>query len=676
MHHVRVRRRLLFAALFGACFLWVTHVSCALGAGTPSIDQVLDSLDQVHEFREVAISPDGRRVAWVATVHQASSARPAHSVIYIAALSGESPSPHRITAEEGGDVCEEHDLAWSPDSESLAFLSDVEIPGQMQLYVASATGGPARRLTSLKGFLTTPRFAPDGKSLALLFTENTTRIVGPLLPVAAPSGVIGSKVDEQRLATVDFASGRVRQISPADMYVYEYDWSPDSRRLAAIAAQGEGDANWYIAQVYVLDVASGAMRSVYKPPLQIGGPRWAPDGKNIAIIGGLMSDEGRTGGDIFLVPAEGGVARNLTPGMKATANWLSWQPSGQGILFYEDLPGANGVAELDVSTGRIKTLWSGKETLSDVPAVGVRNIAFSVARDGHTAALIREFYNLPPEVWAGPIGEWKQITHANDGVRPILTKVESLHWPNEGYDIQGWMAYPRAYDRARRYPMVVQVHGGPSSVTRVRWFFDLTILTNEGYFVFLPNARGSFGQGEAFTRANVRDFGYGDLRDVLKGVDYVVKNYPVDDQRMGIAGWSYGGYMTMWAVTQTHRFRAAVAGAGIANWQSYYGENNIEQMMIPFFGASVYDDPAIYARSSPITFIKNVKTPTLILVGEHDGECPLPQSFEFWHALQDLGVENQFVVYSGEGHRMTKPQDQRDVIHRVVDWYARYLKHP
>ena len=188
-----------------------------------------------------------------------------------------------------------------------------------------------------------------------------------------------------------------------------------------------------------------------------------------------------------------------------------------------------------------------------------------------------------------------------------------------------------------------------------------------------PNFRGSFGQGEAFTRANVKDFGYGDLRDILAGVDKVVREYPIDDKRIGIAGWSYGGYMTMWALTQTQRFRAAVAGAGVSDWESYYGENSIDQWMIPFFGASVYDDPAIYARSSPINFIKNAKTPTLVLVGELDGEVPPPQSREFWHALKALGIKTEMVIYQGEGHVFHAPDHIRDVMRRTADWFDKNM---
>jgi dipeptidyl aminopeptidase/acylaminoacyl peptidase len=302
-----------------------------------------------------------------------------------------------------------------------------------------------------------------------------------------------------------------------------------------------------------------------------------------------------------------------------------------------------------------------------------------VARDGKTSAVIRHSFEQPPEVWAGPIGAWKQVTHANAGSRALCGHAKSVRWKSDKFTAQGWLVFPRDYDAAKRYPMIVFVHGGPAWLRRPAWLgtyfqsgvYDLGVLAHEGYFVFYPNARGSLGMGEEFTRANVKDFGYGDLRDIMTGVDHVIDNYPVDKDRLALAGWSYGGYMAMWAVTQTHRFRAAIAGAGIANWQSYYGQNGIDQWLIPYFGASVYDDPAVYARSSPITFIKRVKTPTLILVGERDLECPPAQSYEFWHALKTFGVPNQFVVYANEGHIFANPQHRRDVLRRSLAWIDR-----
>lgn len=223
----------------------------------------------------------------------------------------------------------------------------------------------------------------------------------------------------------------------------------------------------------------------------------------------------------------------------------------------------------------------------------------------------------------------------------------------------------------------MHVHGGPSYISLSHWpgSHDFSAgLAGMGYFVLLPNPRGSYGQGEAFTRANVKDFGYGDFKDIVAGVEEALRVAPIDSNRLGIAGWSYGGYMTMWAVTQTNRFKAAMAGAGLSNWQSYYGQNLIDQWMIPFFGKSVYDDPEVYAKSSPINFIKKAKTPTLILVGDSDGEVPAPQSYEFWHALKTLGVETQLFVYEHEGHLFANPKHQRDVIERTLAWFDAHLR--
>jgi dipeptidyl aminopeptidase/acylaminoacyl peptidase len=243
--------------------------------------------------------------------------------------------------------------------------------------------------------------------------------------------------------------------------------------------------------------------------------------------------------------------------------------------------------------------------------------------------------------------------------------------------VQGWLLMPKDYDPNKKYPLIVEVHGGPAAAVTARWGggggLSGSAFSALGYFVLEPNPRGSYGQGEEFTQANRKDFGYGDLRDILAGVDAVLAKYPVDPQRVGITGWSYGGFMTMFAVTQTNRFKAAVAGAGLSNWQSYYGENSIDQWMIPYFGASVYDDPAVYAKSSAINYIKQAHTPTLVVVGDRDGECPAPQSYEFWHALRDEHVPTQLVVYPNEGHGFVNPEHRRDVMDRAVEWFAKYM---
>ena len=637
-------------------------VAClCLPAAPPPVGAVLDSLALLHEFREVALSPDHTRVAWIETSPGKTRDERSTVAIYLKVLGDPGERAKRI----GDTATMAQGLAWSRDGR-LAFLSDMDSPGQLQLYIAEKPGhGKPRKIGDFEGYVADPHWSPDGKSIALVRIEGNTRVPGPTEATAPESGVIASKPLEQRLAIVNVATGTVRPISPADMYVYEFDWSPDSKNLVYLAAPGDGDDNWFIAELYAIDAESGAVRHLLKPttaqgkPLQVANVKWSPDGQTIAFIGGLMSDEGVVGGDVYAMQAEGGAPRDLTANRKSSPNWFQWSPSSKQILMGENMAGDSAISTLDIATGSTETIWKAAESEQ-------------FSGDATTSAVVLNSWSQPPEVWAGPTGKWQQLTHSNSGQQREWGDVKSIEWKNGGFDVQGWLMFPQPYDPSKRYPMFVDVHGGPASVVRSTWLrngLPLQLFSSQGYFVFMPNPRGSYGQGEQFTRANEQDFGHGDLSDILAGVDAVVKSYPVDDKRIGIGGWSYGGYMTMWAVTQTHRFRAAFAGAGIANWQSYYGENGIDQWMIPYFGASVYDDPGVYAKSSPINFIKNVQTPTLVMVGDHDAECPSPQSYEFWHALKTLGVKTEFVLYPGEGHVFHDPQHIHDRFERVVEWF-------
>jgi len=636
-------------------------------------EDVIKTLSATHRFEQAAISPDGKKVAWVEDVITKRGVSTGDTVIFVADI-GVKTLPKRISAGVSGAIHAEGSVAWSPDSKKLAFLSDATKAGQLQLYVmdAAAPAGSARKLTQVKGFLSTPGWSPDGKTIALLFTENATRAAGPLVAETPETGEIKDSFFEQRLALVDVATDKLRQISPADTYVYEYDWSPDGLHFAVTAALGNGDNNWYIAELFTLDAATGLMKSIYKPPLQIANPAWSPDGQRIAFIGGLMSDEPSVGGDIFTIPAIGGDATNITPEMKASASWLAWTSQGN-IIFGEYLEGDSTLATINPADGAKTELFRDAGQLT----AGAWGINLSLSRDAKNSAVIRSSFSAPPEIWAGPTASWTQITQRNKSIKPGWGEAKSLHWKNGGFNVQGWLLYPRDFDPNKKYPLVVRVHGGPGAAVLSEWPSAsdyYSPLAGAGYFVLQPNPRGSFGQGEAFTRANVKDFGYGDFKDIMAGVDEALRVAPIDPNRLGICGWSYGGYMTMWAVTQTNRFKAAMAGAGLSNWQSYYGQNLIDQWMIPFFGKSVYDDPDVYAKSSPINFIKKAKTPTLILVGDSDGEVPAPQSYEFWHALKTLGVETQFVVYEHEGHMFSNPKHRRDVVERTLSWFDGHLK--
>ncbi len=653
--------------------LYAAPVVHAASAEFPALAGTMQRVDAATNFLETALSPDARWIAWSQSTPPNGKMTSVGSAIYFTSVS-HPVDPKRITAAPGGKIdadraIQEKALAWAPDSASLAFLSDAEIPGQLQLYVMRVHDHSIRRLTSLKGFMATPAWSPDGRLVAFLFTENASRAAGPLEAVPQETGVIGQQTLEQRIATVEVATGEVTQVSPADLYVYEYDWSPDGNTFAVTAAHGSGDNNWYIAQLYSIDRSAGAARSLYKPEMQIAVPRWSQDGQSIAFIGGLMSDESIASGDVYVIPASGGQVRNLTGQSAGSTFWFSWLPKSQALVTADAIDGGSGVSEIQTRSALARVLWQGAETIT---GPGDFALGLSIAADGKSSALIRESFNEEPTLWIGPMGAWRPLYPRAAHSTPLWGNAENVHWSSEEYSVQGWLVPPSIVEPGRLYPMVVWVHGGPAwlnAPARPKDVDYATLLANQGYYVFLPNPRGSAGFGEKFKRANIKDMGGGDLRDILAGVRHVETSHPVDDLRVGITGWSYGGYMAMWAITQTARFSAAVGGAGCADLLSYYGENGIDEWLIPYFGASVYDDPAVYAKSSPINFIKNVRTPTLLIVGDSDVESPPPQSYEYWHALKTLGVKTELIVYPHEGHEFSDPAHILDRTQRIVSWF-------
>jgi dipeptidyl aminopeptidase/acylaminoacyl peptidase len=617
---------------------------------------VLDSMPHAKRIDQVALSPDGTQVAFISSGQ-------------LAVIPATGGSSHAIAVEANLSL---RDVAWSADSKRIAFIAN--LPGDVpaaQIWTAATDGSAVLKHAELKGYVESPRFSPDGSKLALLFIEGMPRDAGPLQPMTPLAGVVDQKIYEQRIATIDLSTDHLTQVTPADVYIYEYDWTPDGQGWAASAAHGSGDANWWIARLYLVNAQTGDMHEIYKPKLQIAEPRVSPDGKNVAFIEGLMSDEGSTGGDVHIVPIAGGIAQNLTPSLKASPSALAWSDPVH-IIFAENVDGNSGFGSVSVKGGAVKTLWTGEEAAGPAGAAWAPGNSFT--GDKLITAIVRQSASAPPEVWAGPIGNWKQVTNLNADVKPAWGEMRNVHWMNGATPVQGWLMLPKDFVSGKTYPLIVTVHGGPSAACMSRWDErSLSPLSAMGYFALCPNPRGSYGEGESFTQGNVKDFGGGDFRDIMAGVDAISKQYPIDIRRIGIRGHSYGGYMTMWAETRTRRFAAAVAGAGLSDWLSYYGLNDIDEWMIPFFGASVYDDPAVYAKSDPMRFVTAVKTPTLILVGDRDGEVPMEQSVEWWHALSSLHVQTRLVVYPDEGHVFIKPADARDYSLRTLEWFEEWF---
>jgi dipeptidyl aminopeptidase/acylaminoacyl peptidase len=621
----------------------------------------------VHRYLAVRISPDAAYVAAIEGDSPRGGFLPDLRELVIRRATGRSETPIPLPCGHVSQ-CWPGSLAWRPDSKILAFT--LRTPGShtYALYTIAADGTGLTKLLDFNGTLRDLRYARDGR-LAMLAVESARKEVGATEAGAAVAGDLDAPPTEQRIAVLEGAA--LHWVSPAELFVYEYDWQPDGSGFVGTAAPGDGDNNWWKAKLYAFGGATGAARVLYAPRearQQLAHPRVSPDGRTVAFIAGLMSDFGSTGGDVLTVPVGGGAATNITPQMQASATELAWSCSGtlQAVLLAGD---QRQVVDLGRGTAPAspKVLWGAAESIGGGEAITPAACPAAVLAASH------ESFTAPPEIEVGPVGHWNDLTAVNQGLTAAM-RVMSVAWTNEGFHVQGWLLLPK--EVTGKIPMVTIVHGGPAAAT-VPGFAGPGVqaaLLERGWAVFRPNPRGSFGQGERFAAANVRDFGYGDLRDILAGIDAAERQAPIDDARLGLEGGSYGGFMTMFAITQTNRFKAAVAAAGISNWESYYGENGIDGWLLPYFGASVYDDPAVYARSSAINFIHNAHTPTFAYVGERDIECPASQTVEFWHAMKAVGVPTSIMIYPGEGHGLRDPAHAEDAMQRTLQWFEKYVQ--
>ncbi|HUZ02447.1 MAG TPA: S9 family peptidase [Thermomicrobiaceae bacterium] len=609
------------------------------------------------------VSPDGRRVAFVVAPVGHEETMPT-SAIWMADVSAATP-PRPFTAGRAEDKMPR----WSPDGARLAFLSDRAERGTAQLHLIEAGGGESHSLTSLPRGLDLISWLPDGASLT--GTADRRALAGEQDP-GTGIRVASQSARPRVIVRVPLEGGEPSVIGPAEGHVWTYACGADGRRVAALTtptddlAETAGDV-----RLVLIDVTTRAERvlaTLKGLPAMI---QWSSDGARLVAVGDLPGDPDDT--RVLLIDASSGELSALDAG-QTTPLWAAWQPGLAPRLVTLAQDGlANRLDLVDLASGTTRRL-------EIAPANGSVLPPLSLSADGHVLAATRAEPGAPTEVWAGPLdGELRCLTHLNpelDGV--ALAPMEPVEWTaSDGLTIQGWLLRPPGAAEGKSLPLVVQVHGGPTArwgaAFQGTWHDWGQVLAGAGYAVLLPNPRGSTGRGAAFTAANRSDLGGMDFEDVMRGVDAMVERGIADPDRLAVAGWSYGGFMTSWTITRTDRFKAAVAGAAVTNWPSKVGTTDIRPMNEKRFPGALHETPDAFWERSPVRYLGRITTPTLVVHGDADPRVPVSQGREFYLGLRANNVPAEFVTYPRQKHAFHERAYQLDLLQRIVAWLEQWV---
>ena len=621
----------------------------------PTLDDVLSATT----IAEVAIAPDGSEVAWVAVKRDAQGNRTA--VIHVASTTRASD---RVLAEGV-------EPAWSPDGKMVAFLASTG--GTRQIWLVSASGGKPELLSQHERYIDRFRWAPDSKHIAFLSRQNHAANLKHFTTSESPADPIvvdQNNLPINRLFVIELASKVERPITPEAYSVGGYEqwfpdtfsWSPDGRYIA-FSKRPHAKAGGHLqGDVAIVDCEGGELRMLTEREGMDGYPVWSPNGRQIAFIS-TQRDDWVTVSYLYTVDVETGEARNITPDFDEKIKAYFWADEGRRILYIAGDGVASQVYSVDVAAEEVHPLTEGTDYHSDL----------CVAQNGECLTFVRQNAQEPPEVYFTRLAPFQPRRLSRvDKRRNKWPTIETdiVRWRSfDGMTIEGLVHKPLGYTAGRRYPLLVVPHGGPHGVMSNTFVSgEYRLFAQRGWVVFRPNFRGSGHYGEKFLRANLNSWGIGDYEDVMSGVDHLVSLGLVDQDRMGIAGSSYGGYMTTWAVSQTNRFRAAVAGAAITDVPSFVRTTDVPQRFESYLGK----DTKRYYRSSPLYFSDNMRTPTLIWHGDADIRVPVMQSRHLYTALQKNKVPVQFVIYPGEPHGLSRAANQRDLLQRKLDWLTKW----
>lgn len=626
----------------------------------------IDSL-RVANVGAPHVSPDGARVAYTVAQVQMEKDKEWKTVthVWVAPAAGPASASVQYTRGEKSATSP----AWSPDGKLLAFLSAREKDGENQVWAMNASGGEAWQVTSHKGGVTAFVFSPDSKTIVLTAQDPPSKEEEQKKKDKDDPILIDQNHKMSHLWLWDIEKKEANRLTEGNWTVADARWSPDGKQISYTVRPTPKADDGSVSDIWVLSVASGEKRKLLESDGTESNARWSPDGKWIAFNGAAKAG-GVYETDLFVIPAAGGAPRNLTPSLDVNAGDAMWSRDGKTIFFDATTRQANEVFSVDVAGGKAAQI-SNRGSVTNLSDIGPDGLLFGTMTGPTTPAEV--FRSNATFTSFAPLSEhnaWLREYELGQG--------EVVKWKSrDGMEIEGVLTKPVDFDPAKKYPFLLNPHGGPTGASTMQFNSTLQTLAANGFMILQPNFRGSTGRGEKFAQANKNTWGKGDYEDCITGVESIIARGWADKYRLGAFGWSYGGYMTFWILTQTDMFKAVSPGAGLTNIYSMYSQNDIQRYLRWFYAdASPWDNFEIYWDRSPMKYVKNVKTPTLILHGQADTRVPLAQAQEFYRALVERNVPVEFVVYPREGHGFTEPRHNLDRIRRYVAFFAKYLNQP
>jgi dipeptidyl aminopeptidase/acylaminoacyl peptidase len=660
---VPMKKSLISVIIVSSFFLFLSAEPGEKGKKIPGFDDVL----KFQTPGSPVISPDGKWVLY--TVSECDMEENEYRrQIWMVGI--ETQQPRQMTFSKKSSQSPQ----WSPNSLEFAFLAARE--DKTQVYMMPAFGGEARPLTHSKTGVQSWQWSGDGKYIAFTESDEESKHDKAMEKKYGKFDVFNEKFDDSHLWILEIKTGKTEKIvDREDLYITGFAWSPDSRRLAFSALPDSRTESFSKSDIYVVNVKDKKIRELVTQEGEDDYPVWSEDGKWIAFNSQMGTEEYYVNTCIGMVPAAGGSIVNLTSNFDESVELIDWK--GKRIWFCAHQGMSRRIFGLDPESKKIEPFTVGAH------AKGRAGYRVSLSQQGAWLAYTYEDARRCPEVYASRTGKFSplQLTRFEDQVAQwTLSTKEPIQWKsNDGVEITGVLIKPADFNPKKKYPLLVIIHGGPTSISIPTYFdsygryYPIEQWAARGAVLLEPNYRGSIGFGEEFRKLNYRNMGVGDYWDVISAVDYLISQGFIDENRVGAMGWSQGGYISAFIATYSQRFKAVSVGGGISDWVTYYVNTDIPPFTRFYLGTTPWDDEAVYKKTSPMTYINQANTPTLIQHGELDKRVPIPNAYKLYRGLKDKGVPVKFIIYKGFGHGINKPREKRAVLKHNFDWFNQYI---